>query len=368
MDGYLACPLCQKFSTLSKKAMHKHVIHCQSGTIGKPHKERSHRGLPGKEDPPRNAAPSSPQPPLPARSLPPHVPVAATVPLPSRVPYVSAVAPQAPPTVDEPMAIDRQVGHGHPPGDSFLSRYDLRIEPHLQIVYCLQCEEAVMPSSIRGHVLTHLPSCPPLDQFTAILKAKGLNGKVAIPSSRIAPVPGLKLVTGLKCRDCGHLGLSLKSMRSHHQTNHPGHPHPAPQDATVHKIYEFRGDTVLVEVDTTLVTATHGSAYQSYRTRVPPPTQAQNKIFRAPQDPKDLDGFLYATKWHESITDCHVPSLRALVAYPTGDGLDDKELSILAPTVERYISTVLDHIVTVPVLVLRWINTPNGRVMPSIPS
>jgi hypothetical protein len=257
------------------------------------------------------------------------------------------------------MAIDRQVGHSSPSGDSFLLQHDLCIEPHLRIVYCLHCEEAVMPSSIRGHVLTHLPSCPPLDQFTAILQANGLDGKVAIPSSPIAPVPGLKLVPGLKCGSCAHLALSVRSMRIHHQAEHSGRPYPAPRDAMVHKIYEFRADTVLVEVDMTLVTTTHGSAYESYRATVPLPTQAQKKIFRAPEDPKDLDGFLYATKWHESIADCHIPSLCALVAYPTGEGLDDKELKVLGPAVEMYIGTILDHIVTIPVLVLRWINTPN---------
>jgi Orsellinic acid/F9775 biosynthesis cluster protein D len=278
------------------------------------------------------------------------------------------MVPQAPPSRRQPttqVPIDLELSRSYPSGDSFLSEYDLCIEPDLHIVYCLQCEEAVLPSSIRGHVLTHLPSCPPISQFTAILQANGLDGTVAIPSSPIAPVPGLKLVPGLKCRDCAHLAVSAKSMRAHHQAKHSGHPYKTPEDTTVHKIYEFRGDTVLVEADMALVTAPQGSAYDSYRTTVPLPTLAKNKIFRAPENPKDLDGFLYATKWHEYITDCQVPSLCALVAYPTGDGLDDKELSFLAPAVERYIGTTMDHIVTIPVLVLRWINTPNGQVVSS---
>jgi Orsellinic acid/F9775 biosynthesis cluster protein D len=238
--------------------------------------------------------------------------------------------------------------------DSFLRRFDLSIEHQLRIVYCLQCEEAIKPSFLRGHILTHLPSCPPLSRFTAILDSNGIDGTVHIPASPIAPIPGLKHIKGFRCTTCGSLAASDRSMRTHHQSNHPRLLYNAPEETTVHKIYEFRNATVLVETDASLAQVMCGSAYDAYKATVPTPNPSKKEQFQAPKDPKKLDGLLYATKWHEDISGCDIAPLRSLAEYPR----DGDELSFLGQAVEGYLGLVLEKLTLIPTLVLRLVNTP----------
>jgi Orsellinic acid/F9775 biosynthesis cluster protein D len=245
------------------------------------------------------------------------------------------------------------------PDDSLLQQYDLRIDPLLRIIHCLQCEEAIQPSSARGHVLTHLPSCLPVTQLGAIFEAHRVDGTVLIPPAPIAPIPGLKHIQGFKCRECGHLAASDRSMRTHYQSKHPQHPYMTPYQASVHKIYEFRGDTVLIETDATLVDTLSGTAYESYRAIVPVHPRAPKVTFQHPEDPKDLDGFLYATKWHESITGCNIASIRALATFPDGRGPGDNKLDFVVRAMEKYLGMTLDGLFIIPTLVLRLVNTPN---------
>src|SRR5207244_3104869 len=142
----------------------------------------------------------------------------------------------------------------------------------------------------------------------------------------------------------------------HFQLQHPGNPSSSmSKKTTMHQLYGFRGDTVLVETDESLMAVISGSAYDSYRAAADACPRRQQAEYRPPQDPKALDGFLYATKWHEHIANCDIPSLRALVAYPQ----EGSEFGFLGQAVKQYVQHVLQALGQVPTLVLRLINSPS---------
>jgi hypothetical protein len=231
-----------------------------------------------------------------------------------------------------------------------LEQCDLRVEPRLRIIYCIQCEQAVQPSFARAHVLTHQPTCPTL---TTVFEAHGLDGAVQIPSSPITPIPGLKHLQGWKCKICGLLAAAPRTMRRHFQSMHPTHHQWIDAaKATMHQVYPYRGETILVETNGSLTAVVDRNPYDSYIASVQSPPQ--NVAYQPPEDPKALDGFLYATKWHEAITGCVIATVRALAADPNSD----HDLSFLQRAVEQYIQLVLERLNRIPTLVLRWVNSP----------
>ena len=122
----------------------------------------------------------------------------------------------------------------------------------------------------------------------------------------------------------------------------------------MHQLYGFRGETVLVETDESLRAVVSGSAYESYRMTAGIRSHRRQATYQPPQDPKALDGFLYATKWHQHIDGCDISLLRALVVYPQ----EGSELSFLGQAVEKYVQHVFKRLSRIPTLVLRLINSP----------
>jgi Zn ribbon nucleic-acid-binding protein len=151
---------------------------------------------------------------------------------------------------------------------STLLNLDLWIEPNLQIIYCITCQEAIKPTSVRGHILTHLRTCPPNDKLQEIFSEYNLDGKVRMPSAPITQIPGLRHGKGYKCLECGFLRPSTHSIRTHCRDAHPGNPKEF-LETTAHIIYKFRRDMVLVETNPDLDGLPQGSTYEAYRAARP---------------------------------------------------------------------------------------------------
>src|SRR3954451_22433450 len=172
-------------SSRSKGAIRKHVSHCKAGTATQPcggrvlsrSRTRKVHNVPGaiREavlTPSRleNASLSDPVTDVdqsPASALPFLPSHGASV----SYPFVDVDQSPAPPTLSSHCSLADSER-------SLLEQFDLRVEPRLQIIYCMQCGQAVRPPSVRTHILTHRPSCPPLSLFAPIWEANGLSGIV----------------------------------------------------------------------------------------------------------------------------------------------------------------------------------------------
>jgi hypothetical protein len=360
------CPHC-RYATGSKPGIVKHVRHCDSGKPSRHQKttSKSQRGvfLHDTSQPLNASVPNTPMPPkdtpAPRTSTP-------SVDAPLEV-VDCAHALQAPMDVDHqpdnrlPSSANTGLIVSSTSPNSTLLNLDLRIEPNLQIIYCITCQEAIKPTSVRGHILTHFCACPPNDKLQEILSEYNLDSKVRMPSAPITRIPGLRHGKGYKCLECGFLRPSTRSIRTHCCDVHPGKPKEF-LETTAHIIYEFRGDMVLVETNPDLDGLPQGSAYEAYRAARPVQPPPQKKTFQAPKDPREASNLLSQMKWDKDIDGCDIAQLRALVAHPDDDVHKGRALAVLGQEVGRYIKGTLNKVVALPVLVLRYLNTPTAYV------
>jgi Orsellinic acid/F9775 biosynthesis cluster protein D len=207
-----------------------------------------------------------------------------------------------------------------PTVDPLFQQYDLIVEPRLRIIYCVRCGEAILPEHARSHALTHFPHVPAALVFEKAVRSLEFDGIPRVPSSPIAPIPSLKHVSGFKCTICSRLASSRRVMQQHHKDDHPGlGSKENSKEVTMHRIYEYRGRTVLVETDESLGLAIPGSAFESFIRKPGRERSRQaSTVYQPPNDPKRVNNFLYLSKWSEIIRGCDTVQLRALVAPPTG--------------------------------------------------
>jgi hypothetical protein len=209
--------------------------------------------------------------------------------------------------------------------DGLIAKYDLRIEPRLRIIFCLNCGIAVRPTDARGHAVTHFPSVPPSSIFETIFAHHQLDGTVKLPEGPISPILGLKHVSGYKCNvlGCGFLSISDRNIRQHFHDKHPHvTTHSNVEPTMMHKIYEFRGHTKLIETRQGLATSMPKDAFETYWSSHHIQRNAPSVEYRRPNDARQLSGFLYASKWYQPLENCDINAVRALVQYPaqiTGD-------------------------------------------------
>jgi hypothetical protein len=243
--------------------------------------------------------------------------------------------------------------------DPLLQRYDIRVDPNLRLLFCLQCTNAIFCDTIRSHVATHFVNVPPDIDFEETLAALGVNDDFIRPTEPIARIVGLKHVdNGYKCvyNGCGRLLSSLRRIQEHFKEEHEGvnrddHIRPA----TFHQVYAFRGKTIAIETDKSLEKPIPGVTSSIYISTVLARPSPSTTLYTAPKDSRLLTGFHYATQWASLIDGCDIAQLQALVAYPEGP---DDPYTPLGAGVTAYLDFMIKHLPSLNTLFRRLIDCP----------
>lgn len=248
---------------------------------------------------------------------------------------------------------------GPPCTTSYLFKNDaldavgLRIHKTHFTLHCLDCQFALLPTTIKTHMNTRHQLKLDGEQCKELMEictAQGVSNThaVKLPSPRGPPIESLAIVTDAHCcKECAYCVPSFVAFRQHWGRSHKNHPAKPHDGFTVGFVQTFFVVPVkYFEVLPQLAALPKDDVYALYLRDEVPKMMADDDVILPPIMPSEVPPLLQSTGWHLHLKDILVSKrsvryLRLFMEPAKRSGPNDT-LALLADAVKLYMRKTRD--------------------------